>query len=138
MCSSDLYYWITADSEFCPGDSQSESVSGWAMTDLAVVTGVVASQGDQCFDLLVTWDPVENIIQYEIYRNVTGVTPILGDDLPINTTTSAIFLDDTADVGIEYYYWVDRKSTRLNSSHVVISYAVFCLKKKKYYFFFIF
>src|SRR5438067_9929663 len=35
-------------------------------------------------------------------------------------------------------YWVvnlpscrDRKSTRLNSSHVSISYAVFCLKKKK-------
>ena len=27
----------------------------------------------------------------------------------------------------------DRKSTRLNSSHVVISYAVFCLKKKIYY-----
>src|SRR5436305_7927646 len=26
---------------------------------------------------------------------------------------------------------VDRKSTRLNSSHVRISYAVFCLKKKK-------
>src|SRR5690554_7126738 len=28
----------------------------------------------------------------------------------------------------------DRKSTRLNSSHVRISYAVFCLKKKKMYF----
>src|SRR5256885_9945082 len=28
----------------------------------------------------------------------------------------------------------DRKSTRLNSSHLVISYAVFCLKKKKYTF----
>src|SRR5436305_10818151 len=27
--------------------------------------------------------------------------------------------------------WADRKSTRLNSSHVRISYAVFCLKKKK-------
>src|SRR5690554_7699342 len=27
----------------------------------------------------------------------------------------------------------DRKSTRLNSSHVRISYAVFCLKKKEYY-----
>src|SRR5258708_20419060 len=26
----------------------------------------------------------------------------------------------------------DRKSTRLNSSHQIISYAVFCLKKKKY------
>src|SRR6266702_6519390 len=28
-------------------------------------------------------------------------------------------------------YRTDRKSTRLNSSHVAISYAVFCLKKKK-------
>src|SRR5256885_9515130 len=28
---------------------------------------------------------------------------------------------------------VDRKSTRLNSSHLVISYAVFCLKKKNSY-----
>src|SRR3712207_7902328 len=27
--------------------------------------------------------------------------------------------------------WADRKSTRLNSSHANISYAVFCLKKKK-------
>src|SRR3989442_11580493 len=32
--------------------------------------------------------------------------------------------------GIEYRR-ADRKSTRLNSSHVRISYAVFCLKKKK-------
>src|SRR3712207_7092962 len=30
-------------------------------------------------------------------------------------------------------YAVDRKSTRLNSSHANISYAVFCLKKKKKY-----
>src|SRR5256885_5170202 len=32
----------------------------------------------------------------------------------------------TAQLGL-----ADRKSTRLNSSHLVISYAVFCLKKKK-------
>src|SRR2546426_2820272 len=31
----------------------------------------------------------------------------------------------------ELFSCVDRKSTRLNSSHLVISYAVFCLKKKK-------
>src|SRR2546426_2680676 len=30
-----------------------------------------------------------------------------------------------------FFDGVDRKSTRLNSSHLVISYAVFCLKKKK-------
>src|SRR5256885_12739435 len=29
------------------------------------------------------------------------------------------------------FAYIDRKSTRLNSSHLVISYAVFCLKKKK-------
>src|SRR5258708_32092042 len=41
--------------------------------------------------------------------------------------------------GIDHIYvpgacsgdWSDRKSTRLNSSHQIISYAVFCLKKKK-------
>src|SRR5258708_9314707 len=31
----------------------------------------------------------------------------------------------------ERCWTVDRKSTRLNSSHQIISYAVFCLKKKK-------
>src|SRR5438874_10627868 len=36
-------------------------------------------------------------------------------------------LDVTRDVKLKR----DRKSTRLNSSHVEISYAVFCLKKKK-------
>src|SRR5256885_5232047 len=32
---------------------------------------------------------------------------------------------------VERLEYEDRKSTRLNSSHLVISYAVFCLKKKK-------
>ena len=44
-----------------------------------------------------------------------------------------------AGVLLEFFWWgsiffvniPDRKSTRLNSSHVVISYAVFCLKQKK-------
>src|SRR5256885_12079980 len=35
-------------------------------------------------------------------------------------------LDGAREIG-----FTDRKSTRLNSSHLVISYAVFCLKKKK-------
>src|SRR5690625_6389098 len=34
-------------------------------------------------------------------------------------------------MGINEISSTDRKSTRLNSSHVAISYAVFCLKKKK-------
>src|SRR2546430_4773952 len=37
----------------------------------------------------------------------------------------------TCEGGIGDKHWRDRKSTRLNSSHSQISYAVFCLKKKK-------
>src|SRR3712207_8117238 len=33
--------------------------------------------------------------------------------------------------GLGFTFEIDRKSTRLNSSHANISYAVFCLKKKK-------
>src|SRR5690625_6978179 len=43
------------------------------------------------------------------------------------------FCDDSVWPGTEYstgsFLFKDRKSTRLNSSHVAISYAVFCLKK---------
>src|SRR3712207_8506931 len=43
-------------------------------------------------------------------------------DKPVGAVTYTLMLDDKAGV--------DRKSTRLNSSHANISYAVFCLKKK--------
>src|SRR5918995_1439547 len=43
------------------------------------------------------------------------------------THSDAFSLDDN--LGL-WHCFADRKSTRLNSSHLVISYAVFCLKKK--------
>src|SRR2546426_8241355 len=39
--------------------------------------------------------------------------------------------DPSAERRTDARVFEDRKSTRLNSSHLVISYAVFCLKKKK-------
>src|SRR5690349_22628759 len=68
---------------------------------------------------------------------------------PENWSAEAVFVDNryvSKDVwydkrgkafqpGVHYFVGgatkIDRKSTRLNSSHVEISYAVFCLKKKK-------
>src|SRR5438067_8855500 len=44
--------------------------------------------------------------------------------------TRVIYIPGNHDEMISSFYG-DRKSTRLNSSHVSISYAVFCLKKKK-------
>src|SRR5947207_6259048 len=42
-----------------------------------------------------------------------------------------VLRDGYPGVALRRNAWLDRKSTRLNSSHTVISYAVFCLKKKK-------
>src|SRR2546430_12267115 len=49
----------------------------------------------------------------------------------IDTTLATTFPDGRAQAGAGDYDVIDRKSTRLNSSHSQISYAVFCLKKKK-------
>src|SRR5699024_11712114 len=45
--------------------------------------------------------------------------------VPLDKELQAPFTPD------QVFFALDRKSTRLNSSHVSISYAVFCLKKKK-------
>src|SRR5256885_5335327 len=42
-----------------------------------------------------------------------------------------LFVVEPGEGGRYFRKLQDRKSTRLNSSHLVISYAVFCLKKKK-------
>src|SRR5437879_11520252 len=70
-----------------------------------------------------------------------GEFPIFRDKIYLNTCSLgalgertrrriAEFLDLWQERGASAWY-EDRKSTRLNSSHRCISYAVFCLKKKK-------
>src|SRR5256885_8038363 len=46
-------------------------------------------------------------------------------------TCEPFFLTTSTQAAYAWQTRSDRKSTRLNSSHLVISYAVFCLKKKK-------
>src|SRR5690349_23117476 len=72
------------------------------------------------------------------FFNDTATTEIytlsLHDALPICTPDSLAYSPpSSASSGVDSFSndWPDRKSTRLNSSHVEISYAVFCLKKKK-------
>src|SRR5262245_64369407 len=55
------------------------------------------------------------------------------DDLPVVVDNMPLLRKDR-DMRLcakELRFQIDRKSTRLNSSHLGISYAVFCLKKKK-------
>src|SRR5437667_7663841 len=81
------------------------------------------------------------------FFNDTATTEIytlsLHDALPISRcrkqqdrigrgqTIAPRFLEDRSVAHQDLHAGVDRKSTRLNSSHITISYAVFCLKKKK-------
>src|SRR2546426_8236148 len=67
-------------------------------------------------------DDVEiDVLRQEVFANAFGDVRI---DLLLVEDAGLLVLLEHRPVG-------DRKSTRLNSSHLVISYAVFCLKKKK-------
>src|SRR5438034_8062271 len=75
----------------------------------------------------------------EIYTlSLHDALPILGDrsanwaKLKVNQTLDAVVggWTEARTEAIPFGSLLDRKSTRLNSSHTVISYAVFCLKKK--------
>src|SRR2546426_7414605 len=91
-----------------------------------------------------TWHPSQPYLSLPSltgFLKQEGVTDIIQRDLGIEVLDS--FLSQAT--GRETYERMqekvrtlerlgtqgDRKSTRLNSSHLVISYAVFCLKKKK-------
>src|SRR2546430_12423767 len=86
--------------------------------------------------LKMTQLPLRSIF---FFFNDTATTEIytlsLHDALPIFgfrvTLLSARAARDDGSYGQEFDHLTDRKSTRLNSSHSQISYAVFCLKKKK-------
>src|SRR5258705_8273512 len=56
---------------------------------------------------------------------------ILANSSPLTAVISKLLLAASAKRNLEITAVRDRKSTRLNSSHLGISYAVFCLKKKK-------
>src|SRR3712207_6975151 len=69
---------------------------------------VVATNGTNTWDVNVS----ETFYNFTMDRVFNTTTIAAGDSLIVTNT-------------------LDRKSTRLNSSHANISYAVFCLKKKK-------
>src|SRR2546422_3325247 len=72
--------------------------------------------------------PAVHLIRAAYAPDLTAVSlSVPGDRRGVPTSTFA-FPGDTAGAA----EWLDRKSTRLNSSHGYISYAVFCLKKKKH------
>src|SRR5437867_5940875 len=70
-----------------------------------------------------------------LFRSPIEKIAIVSDEQTGAGITREKILQPFDRAGIEmvgrFVEWLDRKSTRLNSSHRTISYAVFCLKKKK-------
>src|SRR5690554_7407626 len=66
-----------------------------------------------------------------LFQIANGLTSRIGGGFGYKTPT--IFTEESERIQYQNVMPIDedRKSTRLNSSHVRISYAVFCLKKKK-------
>src|SRR6266850_6821537 len=78
------------------------------------------------FFLMIRRPPRSTLFPYTtLFRSRTsGEFLVLEDNVRVPSGVSYVLENRLAMVR-------DRKSTRLNSSHLVISYAVFCLKKKK-------
>src|SRR5256885_3362730 len=87
------------------------------------------------FFLMIRRPPRSTLFPYTtLFRSNQGFT--VGDGWLIAGKTGFFLSGKTYDsASIVWFLFMmvaeDRKSTRLNSSHLVISYAVFCLKKKK-------
>src|SRR3712207_7816528 len=77
-----------------------------------------------------------------LFRSILGCSFLVTTILLLSTNSNIAFSQqqvqtsqshDSVTVLMDGKTIPDRKSTRLNSSHANISYAVFCLKKKNYY-----
>src|SRR2546430_13697998 len=86
------------------------------------------------FLLMIRRPPRSTLFPYTtLFRSVPGMDEV--PEVEVSTPNGAVFAVRengwTIAVVTGRYALSDRKSTRLNSSHSQISYAVFCLKKKK-------
>src|SRR5258708_21774365 len=88
--------------------------NGWSLVDFAILAVVVAA--------VILWWWTQHARQSQ--------------NMPASALSLINEIEQSgkyAMLAFESEFCIDRKSTRLNSSHQIISYAVFCLKKKKKY-----
>src|SRR5256885_12767793 len=76
--------------------------------------------------------PYTTLFRSQGGEQVAGAAVALGGEQPAQVRPQRLDRGRFAGLDQAPRAYLDRKSTRLNSSHLVISYAVFCLKKKKH------
>src|SRR5690606_40046870 len=87
-----------------------------------------------CFDIVFpisVYDNNQQQVTINSYQEFLAyMSGPAGVELQVIFPISVVMNNQTVVVDNIYEFYQDRKSTRLNSSHVKISYAVFCLKQK--------
>src|SRR3712207_8715769 len=101
-------YWRDWSSDVCSSDLQELAGTEWP-DGVAVSVRMGLHTGEAVLD-------GARYVGLEVHRAARIAAAAHGGQVLLSAATRAV---------------VDRKSTRLNSSHANISYAVFCLKKKK-------
>src|SRR3712207_7556181 len=85
-----------------------------------------------CFFLMIRRPPRSTLFPYTtLFRSNDGGKQLETDIANLQKTGKTLADDKSLTALNTWWEGTDRKSTRLNSSHANISYAVFCLKKKK-------
>src|SRR5690554_7528407 len=92
---------------------------------LAHISQVVESENAKVLSSFITSNANSKVLELTLKINRIDLGRILRALERYDYKVKASFQRNS------YHEDLDRKSTRLNSSHVRISYAVFCLKKKK-------
>src|SRR5574337_1582180 len=88
-------------------------------------SGLISFRRDW-FDLLAVQGTLKSVLQHH-----SSKASILWHSAFFIVQLSHPYMTTAKTIALTRQTFVDRKSTRLNSSHHSISYAVFCLKKKK-------
>src|SRR5438034_4862198 len=102
-----------------PGTSDQQAILVFLQSEKFDVLGITTVSGDQWVK-----EETQHVLRLLEISARTDVPVYQGAEFPLLNSK-----EETE--RWEALYGIDRKSTRLNSSHTVISYAVFCLKKKR-------
>src|SRR2546426_239036 len=112
------------------GDRDGHLVEALRRCEPVAAERVVATYGDRAYRLAVgitgTAEDAEEVVQDAFWTVIRKIDTFRGE-----SAFGSWLYRIVANAAYQKLRGRDRKSTRLNSSHLVISYAVFCLKKKK-------
>lgn len=113
------YYWVLVGGNGCNPEYGFgvPDLGSRVHTGIGVPLNVVASDGNPCDNIRVTWQAASNAQNYRIWRSTSSS---LSGAIQIGGSTSSPFFDNSAAAGVFYWYWVEARNS-CNASGMSIS-----------------